>query len=342
MFTKKYILMFVTLLMLFPMVGFSQSAQDAAAGEGGLKPLQFLLDWRPGEPRFIGVYYAIDTGEFEKAGYELSLASAVGATLAAGLIGGGKYPIGIASGAAVVLARGNEDAPVKSLGALYKDTSSVVYGIASKTMATEPKDLEGMTVGFYRGSPAVREFDAFVQANKLNESTIEKFSLIRREMPLLMDGTLGAVVQYNESIPARFDVEQSVPEIDGKRTWRIMLRDYGVKSYGMNVIANDRALEEQGDEMQKIAQAVYNGYQKACANDANKAAAVSGFLERFHRQYKGYENYVSHSFAIVCSQLIQPVGSQTKQGWQGTIDFFVGTGLLKEGAVKPEDVFVNE
>ena len=334
MFMKKYIS--IVVLMLMMLVGCSQSDKDEASEptEGNLKPLEFLVDWLPATP-FIGIYYAIDIGEFEKAGYLPTVRSVLGANQAAAVIGAGQYSIGIASGGATVLGRGNEDIPIKSLGVIYKDIASVVYGIASKSMAKKPKDLEGMTVGLYPGSITNDEFRAFIEANNLDESKINKVAITSGEGSLLMDGTVDAVLQYTELNPAEFDVDQSIPKVDGKRTWRLMLRDYGVKSYGINLVTNDKALEEQGEELRKIAQVVFSGYEKACKN---KEDAASKFIDRFPEQNK---RYVSHSLTIVCKQLIQPIGSQTNQGWQDTIDFFVGLGLLKEGSVKPQDVFVK-
>ena len=333
MFMKKYI--FAALFALILLAGCGQSDQEktSEAAGGDLKPLEFIIDWLPG-PTYIGVYYAIDIGEFEKAGYLTTVRVIQGANRAISAIGAGKYPIGIASGAATVLGRGNET-PIKSLGVLYKDIPSVVYGIASKTMAKKPKDLEGMTIGLYPGSITNDEFKAFIEANNLDKNKINKVAITGTEGSLLMDGAVDAVLQYTELNPAEFDVDQSLPKVEGKRTWRLMLQDYGVKSYGVNLVTSDKALEEQGEGLKKIAQAVFNGYEKACKN---KDDAVSKFVNKFPEQNK---NYIKHGFTIVCEQLIQPIGSQTEEGWQDTIDLFVSLGLLKEGSVKPQDVIAE-
>ena len=334
MFMKKYISIMV--LMLTLLVGCSQSDKDEASEstEDNLKPLEFVVDWLP-ETTFIGVYYAVDIGEFEKAGYSATIRAIQGANRVVSVIGTGQYPIGIASGGATVLGRGNEDIPIKSLGVIYKDIASVVYGIASKSMAKKPKDLEGMTVGLYPGSITNDEFKAFIVANNLNEDRINKIALTGGDIPILMAGKADAVLHYNEMSPAIVDVREDLPKVDGERAWRLLLKDYGVKSYGVNLVTNDKALEEQGDELKKIAQAVYNGYEKACDNQED---AVSKFIERFPDKDK---NHTIRGVSIVCEQLIRPVGSQTRQGWQDTIDLFTGLGLLKKGSVKPRDVFVK-
>ena len=336
MFIKKYI--FAAAFMMLLLIGCGQSDQDEAseAAGGDLKPLDFVIDWLPG-PTYLGVYYAVDIGEFEKAGYLTTVRVIQGANRVVGSIGAGTYLVGIASGAATVLGRGheNDSVPIKSLGVLYKDIPSAVYGIASKTMAKTPKDLEGMTVGLYPGSITNDEFGAFIKANNLDANKINKIAITSSEGILLTDGTVDAVLQYTELNPAEFDVDENIPKVEGKRTWRLMLRDHGVKSYGVNLVTSEKALAEQGEELKKIAQAVFNGYKKACEN---KDDAVSRFIDRFPDKNK---TYVNHGFTIVCDQLIQPIGSQTNQGWQDTIDLFVGLGLLKEGSVKPQDVIAE-
>ena len=335
MFMKKYIS--IVVLMLTLLAGCSQSDKDEASEstEDNLKPLEFLIDWLP-EPTFIGVYYAVDIGEFEKAGYLATVRAIQGANRVVSVVGTGQYPIGIASGGATVLGRGNEDIPIKSLGVIYKDISSVVYGIASKSMAKKPKDLEGMTVGLYPGSITNDEFEAFIRENKLNEDRINKIALTSGDIPILMAEEVDAVLHYNEMSPAVVDVREDLPKVDGERAWRLLLKDYGVKSYGVNLVTSEKALEElEEEELKKIAQAVYNGYEKACDNQED---AVSKFIERFPDKDK---NYIIRGVSIVCEQLIRPVGSQTRQGWRDTIDLFVGLGLLKKGSVKPQDVFVK-
>ena len=328
--------MVLTFVFIFP-IGCNQSDHEKIkeTTEDDLKPLEFVIDWLPG-PTYLGVYYAIDIGEFEKAGYLTTVRVLQGTYKVVGNIGAGKSLVGIASGMATVLGRGheNDSVPIKSLGVLYKDIPSAVYGIASKTMAKTPKDLEGMTVGLYPGITD-HEFEAFIKANNLDANKINKIAIISHESILLMHGTVDAVLQYTELNPAEFDVDENIPKVEGKRTWRLMLRDYGVKSYGVNLVTSEKALAEQGKELKKIAQAVFNGYEKACEN---KDDAVSRFIDRFPDQNK---TYVNHGFTIVCDQLIQPIGYQTKQGWQDTIDLFVGLGLLKEGSVKPQDIIAE-
>ena len=325
MFMKKYIFAIFVIFGLLVGCGPSDQGRD-------LKPIKFIIDWST-EPTYIGLYYAIDIGEFEKAGYLVTVEPSISDHVTVGLIGRGVSPIGIASGGATVLGRGNKGIPVKSLGIIYKDTSLAVYGIASKSMAKKPKDLEGMNVGFYPGITDY-EFKAFIEANNLDEGKINKVALTVGEITLLMTRELDAVLHHNEMSPL-VNVREDIPEVDGERAWRLLLRDYGVKSYGVNLVTSDKALEEQGDELKKIAQAVYNGYEKACDNQSD---AASKFVERFPDKDK---NHIVRSISIVCDQLIQPVGSQTEKGWQDTIDLFVGLGLLEKGAVKPQDVLIK-
>jgi ABC-type nitrate/sulfonate/bicarbonate transport system substrate-binding protein len=297
-----------------------------------LKPLDFIIDWQP-EPTYLGIYYALDSKEFEKAGYDVTIQTSWGAHQAVAAIAAGKYIIGTASGGATVLARSN-GIPIKSLGVLYQDIPTVIYGIASKSMAKMPKDIEGMRIGIYPGSITNDEFNAFIQANNLDTDKITKVSLSGGDIPILMSEEIDGVLHYNEMSPVVVDVDNSFPEVNGKRTWRLHLKDLGVKSYGLNIITSDKAFSENATELQKLTQAVYNGYTSACNN---KEDAVDKFIERFPDKNKAY---IAKGFELVCDQLTNPVGTQNKIGWQESINLFESLGLLKN-PVTAEEIIIQ-
>ena len=287
-----------------------------------LKKMDFVIDWQP-EPTYLGIYYALDTKEFEKIGYDMSIQTSWGAHQVVAAIASGKYSIGTASGGATVLARSN-GTPIKSLGVLYKDIPTVIYGLSSKTMAKTPKDIEGMKVGIYPGSITNDEFEAFVKANGLDMSKITKVSLSGGDIPILKAGEVDSVLQYNELSPAVVDIDESFKELDGKRAWRLHLKEHGVKSYGLNIITRDKAFSENPAEFKKITQAVYNGYTNACKNPSD---AIDKFVKRFPDKNK---KNIAHGYKLVCEQLTSPIGTQTKEGWEKTITLFDNLKLLKK------------
>ena len=198
-------------------------------------------------------------------------------------------------------------------------------------MAKTPKDIEGMKIGIYPGSITNDEFKAFVRINNLDMSKITKVALSGGDIPVLMSKEVDGVLHYNEMSPAVVDVDKSLPKVDGNRTWRIHLKDYGVKSYGLNIITNDKAYATEKGELIKIAQAVYNGYANACKNPKK---AVDRFIKRFPDKNKAY---ITEGLKITCSQLTHPIGTQTSEGWQDTINLFRDLKLLKN-PVKPNEI----
>jgi len=327
------IAMLLSFTMLFTACGDKGSENtDTTTAQAELKKMDFIIDWQP-EPTYLGIYYALDTKEFEKIGYDMSIQTSWGAHQAVAAIASGKYAIGTASGGATVLARSN-GTPIKSLGVLYNDIPSVIYGLSSKTMAKSPKDIEGMKVGIYPGSITNDEFEAFVKANELNMSKITKVALSGGDIPILKSGEVDAVLNYTEMSPAVVDVDESFKLVEGKRTWRLHLKEHGVKSYGLNIITSDKAFAQSAKELDKITQAVYNGYTNACKNPTD---AVEKFIKRFPD--KDTKN-ISHGFKLVCEQLTSPMGIQTVEGWDKTIKLFDGLNLLKS-PVEPESLMGN-
>ena len=287
-----------------------------------LQKTDFIIDWQP-EPTYLGIYYALDTKEFEKAGFDVTIQTSWGAHQAIAAIASGKYQIGTASGGATVLARSN-DTPIKSLGVLYQNIPTVIYGISSKSMAKTPKDIEGMKVGVYPGSITNDEFEAFIRANNLEASKITKVPLSGAVIPILMAQKIDASLNYNELSATVIDVNKDLPKVEGKRSWRLHLKDNGVKSYGLNIITNDKAFASNKTDLQKLTNAVYVGYTNACNNQTD---AVNKFVARFPDKDS---TYIAEGFKLVCGQLTSPIGKQTAQGWQETIDLFNGLDLLKK------------
>jgi len=310
----------VSFTLLFTACGDKDAENKNATIE--LKKMDFVIDWQP-EPTYLGIYYALDTKEFEKIGYDMTIQTSWGAHQAVAAIASGKYSIGTASGGATVLARSN-GTPIKSLGVLYKDVPTVIYGLTSKTMAKSPKDIEGMKIGIYPGSITNDEFRAFIKANGLDMSKITKVSLSGGDIAILKAGEVDAVLNYTELSPAVVDIDESFKEVDGKRTWRLHLKEHGVKSYGLNIITSDKAFAKDSKELKKITQAIYNGYTNACKNPTD---AVAKFVKRFPDKNK---KNISYGYKLVCEQLTSPIGSQTEKGWSKTIALFDDLKLLKK------------
>jgi putative hydroxymethylpyrimidine transport system substrate-binding protein len=295
---------------------------------GKLTKFEFLIDWQA-EPTYLGVYYAKEIGLFRNLGLDVEIIQSMGANQAVSSVAAGRYKIATASGGATVLAY-NQGAAIVSLGVIYPRISSVVYGLASSNIH-EPKDLLGKRVGIYPGSITKNEFDAFMKAQNLDQNKIEIVSLSGADIPLLLSQQVDGVLHYSEMSPVIVELNPQVAAVAGKRTYELMLADYGVTGYGLNVVTSRDTLNREGELVEGVAKAVFEGYRAGCAEPEK---AVSAFLKEFPQKDP---TYIRESWNRVCRITGSAPGQQTEQGWRDTIDLFKSLKLLTQ-PVEPRSV----
>jgi NitT/TauT family transport system substrate-binding protein len=308
-----------------------QGSEKDDNGPATLQKMEFLLDWQP-EPTYLGVYYARATGEFRKLGIDMTIVPSWGANQAVSAVSAGRYPIATASGGATVLAY-NNGAEIVSLGVLYPRVPTVVYGLASRSVSA-PKDLEGKRIGIYPGSITSNEFDAFVRANGIDRNSLRIVSLSGADIPLLLANQVDAVLHYTEMSPVLVNQNPEVPEVDGRRTFELMLKDHGVGGYGLNIVTSRPAFQRDSTRLRQIAAATVNGYRSGCQNPE---AAVAAFVREFPDKEPAY---VRESWRRVCQLVGTNIGTQDVRGWQETIDLYRQLGLLNV-PVTPGQILSN-
>ena len=283
-----------------------------------LTPVDILIDWQA-EPTYLGIYYAKQKGDFERAGFLASITQSWGANQAVAAVASGKYIIGTASGGATVLGR-NNGAGVVSTAVLYPHVPSVIYGLAS-TGVKIPADLKGKRIGIYPGSITVNEFDAFLKLNGLRRTDLDVVSLSGADIPLLLAGRVDAVLHYTEMSPVQVETSQNVPGPSPK-TFELLLANYGVGGYGLNVIVNESRWHAEQPQLKVLTSIIVDGYRKGCTA---RDDAVNEFMKEFPDKDR---NYVSASWNRVCNLIGSNPGAQDVAGWQKTIDLYRSLGLL--------------
>ena len=278
-----------------------------------LEPFELLIDWQA-EPTYLGIYYAKTIGAYQKLGLDVKIIQSWGANEAASAIAAGKYKIGTASGGATAIAKSN-GVDLVSMAVLYHRLPTAVFGL-KETGIKKPKDLEGKSIGIYPKSITKNEFEVFAKLNGLNMDTIEIISISGADIPLILAKQVDAVLNYFELSPTILSLE--------KETFSMLLANYGVQAYGLNIITSGTALKEEPDLMQGITNAIVTGYKAGCNN---QKAAVGAFLKEFPEKDN---KYVKISWKKVCDFIGEDYGTQTLEGWQQTIDMYKNTGIIKD------------
>jgi len=208
------------------------------------------------------------------------------------------------------------------MGVLYHRIPTAVFGLAS-TGIKAPKDLEGKKVGIYPKSITRDEFEAFAKANGVDLKKVEIVSMSGADLPLVLSGQIDASVNYFELSPTLLSFERPMFEL--------LLDQFGVKAYGLNMITARKTLEAEPDLVRALTAATIAGYRQGCAD---QASAVDSFLKEFPDRDR---RYVVSSWGKVCGFIGGQFGDQNADGWRQTIATYAAAGLANS-ALKPESV----
>jgi NitT/TauT family transport system substrate-binding protein len=315
----KIITILFTLSTLLLVVSPTSCSKNEKSSKNELTRMDILLDWQA-EPTYLGVYYAKQLGLFEKIGIDANIVQSWGANAAVAAVASGKYKIATASGGATVLGY-NATTNVVSLGVLYPHISTIIYGLAKENLQS-PESLKGKKIGLYPGSVTVSEFSAFVSINHLDTNSFSTVSISGADIPLLKSGQIDLVLHYREMSPAQVEASPEFPQINGHRISELALADYGVKGYGLNVIANKAEMAQNGNLIKQVAAAIFEGYRAACENPD---AALLSYLKLFPEKDPAY---AKESFNQVRQLVNGNYGKQTAEGWDETIQIYKDLELI--------------
>ena len=164
----------------------------------------------------------------------------------------------------------NPGAPVTAVMMVYDKPPFAVIGRASQGVS-EPKDLEGRTLGAPPPDGAWAQFPIFAAENGLDMKAIavEPVGFPTRE-PMLAEGEVDAVTGF--SFSSVLNLERL--GVDPSDITTILMADHGVDLYGNAIIANTDWAEANPEALRGFLRAVARGWRDVIADPAMGARAV--------------------------------------------------------------------
>lgn len=328
---KKYIALLLTLVLTMSLLtGCGASKSADASPEGELKELDVVLDWYPNALHAF-LYEAIDKGYFAEEGLQVNIRFPSNANDAISMVAAGKADIGLYYQQDVILARVNQNVPVKSIGAVVQGPLNIVLSLAEKDI-TSPADLVGKTVG-YAGTELsealVRSIMADVGADADDVTLIDVgFDLMSSMTTGNVDATIGCLV--NHEVPQMEEEGFAVNWFD--------LDDYGVPTYYEGIfLAGDDTIENDADTLRAFLRACEKGFtdMKADPEEALRILLDNQNAENFP---------LSETVERQSIEILLPVMetadaaflSQSEACWQENIDWLLETGMISESVATTE------
>ena len=254
---KKWLAaIFVSVLLMGMLAACNQGETSSTSKneDEKLKEVTVMLDWYPNAVHSF-LYVAEEKGYFKEEGLDVELQFPANPTDPLNLAAAGKITLGFYYQPDVVMARTNEDVPVKSVGTIVRSPLNRLITLKESGI-TRPKDLEGKTVGF-NGTPLHESIlKKIIENDGGNPDTVKivdvGFELNSSLISKKADAVIGAFI--NHEVPLLQEKGYDVVDIDPA--------DYGVPSYyELVAVTGDQTWEKDSETIKAFWRAATKGFE---------------------------------------------------------------------------------
>jgi NitT/TauT family transport system substrate-binding protein len=205
-------------------------------------------------------YVAIEKGYYKAAGLDVKVVRGQGSVDAIRQVGANNAIVGFADAGSLVLARGNDQIPVKLVSIVYAKPAQAVF-CREDSGLKQPKDLEGASIANPAGGATVDMFPIYAKAAGFDASKVKWVVAGSDALPGLLAGkrvpcvgqfTVGAPLLTRQVAPAKLV--------------RFAFADAGVSFYGNGIIATDTTIATKPDIVKRFVAATIRGMKDAFAN----------------------------------------------------------------------------
>jgi NitT/TauT family transport system substrate-binding protein len=241
-------------------------AEPAASQDQPLTKIVFSLDFIP-LGRHAPWYAALAEGYFKEEGLEVSIIPSQGTAQTVQALEAGTANIAFVDVPSVVLARAN-GSKLKVVAVNYQKAPYAIFSLSTGANVTQPKQLEGLTLGSGAGSFTPKIIQGFMVQKGLDPSklTISNVAPPARASALL-SGQVPAIEFFVMSKPG---LEAGAKDVKAElRTF--LLSNEGLELYSNGIVATEDYLSKNADVVKRFVRAGLKGWKFALANPQKAA-----------------------------------------------------------------------
>ena len=274
-------------------------------------------------------FLALDKGYYKDVGLDVKIVGGKGSVDAIRQVAAGNANFGFADAGSLVLARANDNIPVKMVAVVYARPPQAIFCAAEAGLKT-PKDLEGKSIANPAGGSIPDMFPAFAKAAGIDAAKVNWVVAASSALPgLLASGKVPCVGQFTVGEPLLR--AQAAP----KQLVRFAYSDPGLSYYGNGIIATEETIKSNPDLVRRFVAATIKGLKSAIA-DPDEAGAI------MHKLRPEVSTDVAKGETESVAELAQVQGNPLAEidaaGIQATINVVNGAFKLKS-QVKVDDVY---
>jgi len=248
----------------------ASSATPAAAQEStSAKPLTkviFSLDSIP-LGRHAPWYAALAQGYFKDEGLDVSIIPSQGTAQTIQAVESGIANIAFVDVPSVVLARAN-GSKLKMVAVNYQKAPYAIFSLSNGANVTQPKQLEGLTLGSGAGSFTPKVIEGFMVQKGLDPTKLKIANVAPpARASALLSGQVPAIEFF---VMAKPGLEAGAK--DAKTELRtLLLGDHGLELYSNGIAATEDYLAKNADVVKRFVRAGLKGWKFALANPQQAA-----------------------------------------------------------------------
>ncbi|WP_394232189.1 ABC transporter substrate-binding protein [Niallia oryzisoli] len=327
-------IVFVLLLAACSGNSTSQSSENKDKEDKDLKEVSIMLDWYPNAVHSY-LYVAQEKGYFEDEGIKVDIQFPANPTDPLNLAAAGKVTLGLYYQPDVIIARANENVPVKSIASIVRSPLNHVV-FAEDSSIKSPKDLEGKTVG-YPGIPlneamlktmVTKDGGDFTKVKMVDVGFELNSSLVSENV----DAVIGAYI--NHEVP--------ILNQNGFKTRTFNPTEHGVPAYNEIVlVTSDETLEKDKDAIQAFWRAAEKGYEFMKENPDEALTIL--LTNQDKANFPLDEAIEKESLQVLLPKMEAEgtaFGSQEEQSWEETANWLKEAELIKK-VPNTSDMMVN-
>jgi NitT/TauT family transport system substrate-binding protein len=213
-------------------------------------------------------FVALDRGYYRDAGLEVKIVRGQGAVDAIRQIGAGNAMFGFADAGTLILARANDQIPVKLVAIVYRKPPQAIF-CREDSGLRKPKDLEGNAIAEPAGGAVKALFPAFAKAAGIDARTVRwvvasseslPVMLATNKVPCVSQFTVGEALLRSQYGPAKLV--------------RFAYSDAGLSYYGNGIVASAATIASKPDLVHRFVEATVRGMKDAFADPAAAGAIM--------------------------------------------------------------------
>ncbi|MGW4794238.1 ABC transporter substrate-binding protein [Nonomuraea sp. NPDC004297] len=228
-------------------------------GDAAIEQVNYLTSFNT-FGRDAYVYVAQEKGLFKEAGLEVSIKPGSGTVDVMKLLASGRADFGAGDFTSTLVTVAKEKLPVTTVGMIHQKSLAAIMSLEGKGI-TQPKDLEGRTVGDQPGSTNQVIFPVYAKAAGIDAAKVKFVPSAPPALPqLLAGGKVDAIGQFVVGQPL---IEKAA---QGKKT---TVLPYGEKLpdlYGNALLASSKLVQDKPELAKKFTAALMKGLDYSIAH----------------------------------------------------------------------------